>query len=193
MIGRRAPVPETSRRRRRPGISLPVLSSLLLASPAPAAVPALTVTADAALRFGAFVVPSSGSRTVSASGAVVNDGIFPLASTPVGPSQFTVAYDRGNQNGKPITVTFQMMLSSVPTVTQTGVSGRLSAFDSDLPGAALLVPGRVVTYTIANCTTRICAKSFRVGARLDVTRSSGGANLTIALPVIATLLSVEGN
>ncbi len=192
MIGRRVPVPETLRRQRRLGVPLLILSSLLPTSPAPAAVPTLTVTADAALRFGAFVVPSSGSRTVSASGAVINDAIFPVASAPVGPSQFTVAYDRGNQNPKAIRVTFQMVLSSVPAVTQTGVSGRLSAFDSDLPGAALLVPGRIVTYTIANCTTRICAKSFRVGARLDVTRRSGGANLTIALPVIATLVSVEG-
>ena len=174
-------------------LSLPLLalSLLLPAGPAATAVPALSVTPDAALRFGTFVVPSSGSRTVSASGAVINEAIFPVASAPVGPSQFTVSYDRGNQESKPITVTFQVILSSVSPVTQTGVSGRLSRFDSDLPGAAVLVPGRVVTYTIANCTTRICAKTFRIGARIDVTRSSGGASLTIALPVIATLVSVE--
>ena len=164
---------------------------LTLPAPAPAAVPTLTVTADAALRFGTFVVPSSGSRTVSANGTVINEAILPVASAPVGASQFTVAYDRGNQDHKPITVTFQVVLGSVSPATLPGVSGRLSGFDSNLPGAGVLVPGRIVTQTIANCITRVCARTFRIGARLDVTRSSGGASLTIGLPVIATLISVE--
>jgi len=161
------------------------------AAPTFAATPAVTLSADAPLRYGAFVVFSSGSRTVSATGAVTNVSITPIASAPVGPAQFTVAYDRGNQNGKPITVVLQVVLASAPQVSQGGVTGRLSAFDSDLPGALNLLPGQAVTYTIANCTTRVCSKTFRVGARLDVTRSTGGAALSIQLPVLATLISVD--
>ena len=88
------------------------LGLLIPSAPAPAAVAALTVTADAALRFGTFVVPASGSRTVSASGAVINDAVFPVASSPVGPSQFTIAYDRGSEDHKPITVTFRCCLEA---------------------------------------------------------------------------------
>jgi hypothetical protein len=151
----------------------------------------LTITPDTVLRFGAFVVITSGSRTVSASGTVTNTSVFPVGSSPVGPAQFTVTYDRGNNNQKPLDVVFEVILAGVSPVNQAGVTGRLSGFDSDLTGAAVLVPGQAYRYTIPNCVTRTCSKSFRVGARLDVTRSSGGGDLTIPLPMVANIISVD--
>lgn len=170
-----------------------IAAAALLAQPSPAlAAPAsLTITADTALRFGAFVVVASGSRTVSASGAVTNSGIFPVNTAPVGPGQFTVTYDRGNNSPQVLSVTFQLMLGSVAPVSQAGVTGALSGFVSDLPGAPVLIPGRMVTYTMPNCPNRTCSVTFRVGARIDVTRASGGAALTIVLPMTATLISAE--
>ncbi len=171
----------------------PILAAALFAplSPARGAPESLSVSADTPLRFGAFVVISSGSRTVSASGTVTNVAIFPIASAPVGPAQFTVTYDRGNNSQRPLNIVFDVMLGQVSPVSQSGVTGVLSAFGSDLAGAAALVPGQVYTYTMANCVTRICSRSFRIGARIDVTRASGGAALTIQLPVIANLISSD--
>ena len=166
-------------------------AALALPASAEAAPASLTVTPDTALRFGSFVVITTGSRTIGAGGAVTNSGIFPVGSAPVGPAQFTVTYDRGNNNPQVLSVTFQLMLGSVSPVSQAGVTGRLSGFVSDLPGAAVLVPGQVVTYTIPSCPARTCSKTFRVGARLDVSRASGGAVLNIALPVTATLISAD--
>jgi Domain of unknown function (DUF4402) len=167
------------------------VAALIAPVPAQAAPASLTVTPDTALRFGSFVVITTGSRTVSASGAVTNSGIFPVGTAPVGPAQFTVTYDRGNNSPQTLSVTFQLVLGSVAPVSQAGVSGTLSGFVSDLPGAAVLVPGQVITITIPSCATRTCSRTFRVGARLNVTRTSGGAALTIALPVTATLISAD--
>ena len=83
------------------------------------------------------------------------------------------------------------MLGSVSPVSQAGVTGSLAGFVSDFPGAAVLVPGQVFTYTMPSCPTRTCSKTFRIGARLDVTRTSGGAALTIALPMTATLIAAD--
>ena len=166
-------------------------AALALPATAHAAPAAVTITADTVLRFGNFVVISTGSRTISASGAVTNSGIFPVGSAPVGPAQFTVTFDRGNNSPQAMTATIQVVLGTVSSVSQAGVTGSLSGFVSDLPGAAVLVPGQVVTYTIPSCAARTCSRTFRIGARLDVTRASGGAALTIALPVTATLISSD--
>ncbi len=168
-----------------------VLAAIGLGSPAHAVPESLTISADANLRFGAFVVIASGSRTVRANGAVTNASIFPIVTVPTGPAQFTVTYDRGNQSGKPVDITFQVLMSSISAVNVNGVTGTLSSFDSDLEGAAVFVPGQAYSFTIRNCSQRACSKTFRVGGRIDVSRSSAGATLTIALPMIATLISVQ--
>jgi len=172
---------------------MPVMMTVLAAQsiPAVAAPESLTVTADAQLRFGAFIVVSQGSRRVSANGTVTNDSIYPVGNSPVGPAQFTVTYDRGNANQKPLNIVFDVSLAGVSPVNQAGVRGTLSAFDSDLAGASVLVPGRSYRATITNCVTRTCSQTFRVGARLDVSRSSGGGVLTIALPIVANLISSD--
>lgn len=145
-------------------------------------------TAD--LRFGRFAVFASGWRSVGASGAVSGSGIMAVAGSSTGPAQFTLRYDRGSTSTRPITVAAQVMLIAPGQLIKDGVVARLSAFESDLPGGSLLVSGMPVTVTIANCTTRVCTANFAIGARIDVDRQAGGADLTIPLPVTAILLAV---
>jgi len=159
----------------------------LLATP-PARADNLVLTANQQLRYGSFAVPGTGSRTVSATGLVTDSGVLPV-SGPTGPAQFTLAFDRGG-GSNPVTLVIQVLLGSVGPVSQGGVTGALSAFTTDLPGVPLLVPGQAAILSLPGCATRICTRSFRIGARLDVTRASGGAALTIPLPVSATILAV---
>ncbi|MDE2404540.1 MAG: DUF4402 domain-containing protein [Sphingomonadales bacterium] len=169
-----------------------VLALLACLSPATArADAALTVTADQPLRFGSLVVPASGSRTIDPGGAVTGSGLVALAGDAVGPAQFTVTYDRGADSTRPITIVVQVLLAGGATQVQGGVTGVLSNFRTDLPGTPTLLPGQPMMLVIANCTERRCSRSFRVGARVDITRSSGGARLTLPVPVSATLLAAQ--
>jgi hypothetical protein len=164
----------------------PVALAVLAASPARA--DNLTLTADQQLRYGSFAVPGTGSRTVSATGLVTDSGVLPV-SGPTGPAQFTLAFDRGGSSN-PVTLVIQILLGSVGAVSQGGVTGTLSSFVSDLPGVPLLVPGQATIFNLTGCATRICTRTFHIGARIDVTHASGGAALTIPLPVSATVLAV---
>ena len=150
----------------------------------------ITVNADQALRFGSFVVTATGSRTVSASGTVTSNGVFSAGNDPAGPAQFTMTYDRGVDASQSIAIIVQVLLSGSASVTQAGVTGTLSNYDTDLPGITLLTPGQSVLFTIANCTQRRCSQTFHIGARLDVTRNSGTAALVLPLPVTANVLAV---
>jgi len=150
----------------------------------------ISLSADQVLRFGTFVAPSTGSRTVDAGGAVANSGVFPIGGDPVGPAQFTLTYNRAPGSTGAVTVIVQVLMASSATQVQGGVTGTLSAFSTDLPGIPLLFPGQAVTFTMNNCRPPSCSQTFHVGARLDVTRTSGGATLSIPLPVSATVLAV---
>jgi len=162
-----------------------------MAPSADAKQPTFRIVADTDLRFGQFVVFSTGSRTVTATGTVRDNAIFPVPSAPTGPAQFTVVYDRGNEGRKSLDLEIGVALLNVSPVEVNGVKGVLSAFETDLPGYANIAPGDEIRISIKNCQVRLCAKSFRVGARLDVQKSSGSAVLRIALPMTATLFSVE--
>jgi hypothetical protein len=164
----------------------------LLVGPTPciAAPASLNINADQQLRFGTFVVPTIGSRTVSATGAITNVSIVPIGGG-AGPAQFTLSYDRGNQNSKVLSITVSLVMDSVPGVTQGGVSATVSNFDTDLPGTLSITPGQPITYTLANCATRVCSQTFHVGGRIDMTRSSGGATLNVPLNFTASLLAVN--
>lgn len=162
--------------------------ALALAVPGTARADNVVLSADQPLRFGTMVVPGSGSRTISASGGVTDSNLFAV-SGPTGPAQFTLSVDRGGSSNV-VSVVVQIVLPSVPSVTQAGVTGTLSALATDLPGLPLLVPGQFASFTISNCATRICTLTFHVGGRIDIVRSSGGAALTFALPVTATVLAV---
>lgn len=151
----------------------------------------IIVTQDAPLRFGSFVVPSSGSRQVTASGMVTNQSIIDAHTGPTGPAQFTIAYDRGNQSRRMLDIQIEVVLFGVPQVTVGGVSARLSSFDTDIPGVSALTPGQAVTISLRNCITRVCSTTFHIGGRLDVTRSYGGAVITVPLPISATVVAVN--
>ena len=180
-----------ARRRLRDGIRTagPLLAGLL-SGVAQADVPEMTISADQPLRFGSFVVPESGSRTVSATGVVTGEGVLPAGNAPAGPAQYTVTYDRGSEGGGVVSVVVQVLLAVSPVVVQPGLSGALSGFDTDLPGVGRLVPGQIATFTMTNCAQRRCSQTFHVGARLDIAHASGGAVLVLSLPVSATVQAV---
>lgn len=169
----------------------PVLVLVLAPLPARADPARAVVTADARLDFGRMVVVGSGSRRVTAAGAVVDSGVMPAPGGTTRPAQFTVSYDRGNESRRPLDVTLEVVLSAPGAVDAGGVSGRLSAFETDLPGYAAIAPGQVLQITLPNCTQRVCSRSFRVGARIDLTRSYGGGTLNLPLPIDATLVNVD--
>ena len=168
------------------------LLAVILAPAAPALAdqPSLTLTSDANLRFGSFAAFSSGSRGISPSGGVTDNGIFAVNTSGIGPAQFTISYDRGNNDQRALTIILNLLLTDPGPVSQGGVTGTPSGFTTDLAGPGLITPGQFRVVTLANCTTRICSQSFHIGATLSVSRSSGGAKLSLPLPVSANLVSV---
>lgn len=177
----------------RSALLAPVLALLPVAGTIHAAPPALDLLPGRELRFGTVVVTDAGSRMVSASGAVTNDSIMPMGFASARPASFTIAYDRGSDENRPLSITIEIELSSIPPVSRSGVTGTLSDFDTDLGGGITpLIPGQPVSYTITNCTTRICSTEFQVGARLSITRSTGGASLSLYPPITARIIAVKG-
>jgi len=143
------------------------------------------------MRFGAFAVFGRGARSLSAYGGVSDEAIFPIPGSVVAPAQFTVSFDRGNESRRPIDVEIQLLLLDPGPVVQGGVSATLSNLATDLPGAASLIPGQPIILTLQRCVSRICSRTFRLGGRLEIARSSGGAQLRIPLMLEATLVSAS--
>lgn len=153
--------------------------------------PSLTVSAQRPLNFGTLVVPSSGSRTLGPDGSISDAGVIAIGGEQASPAEFAITYDRGSENNRSINITVQVFLPGGQMTSTGGVQGRLSLLDTDLAldGGGLL-PGGSGTFTITDCRQRRCTQTFRIGARLDVDRSFGGASLSFALPVTATVLGV---
>jgi Domain of unknown function (DUF4402) len=158
---------------------------------ASAAQESLSLTVNSDLRFGSFVVMASGARVVNATGAVSNIGIYPIASGITGPAQFTVTYDRGNNGRKSLDIVIEVSMGSTSTVRSGGVTGTLSAFTTDIAGVPSISTGQIVTLTILGCTTRLCTRTFRIGSRIDVSRSGTGRTIAIPIPMTATLVNVR--
>lgn len=172
--------------------ALALVSCTLLAAPqaARADIPTAFVTPELDLRFGAMAVFGSGWRIVTPSGGVSGSGILPATGDSPGPARFTVGYDRGNEGNKALAVVFVITFGTVPPVSQGGVSATVTNLTSDLPGALTIIPGQTVQITMSNCRVRLCAVSFNVGGRLNVTSNYGGANLSTPVPVSVTVVSV---
>ena len=162
-----------------------------LATGADAAQPAFALTVNSDLRFGSFVVMATGARVVGATGAVTNIGIYPIASGATGPAQFTVAYDRGNNGNKVLDIAIEIIMGSVPSVGGGGVTGALSGFTTDMPGVPTIATGQIIPIAITGCRDRICSRTFRIGSRLDVSRSGTGRTIAIPIPLTATLVNVR--
>ncbi|MWV26591.1 DUF4402 domain-containing protein [Aurantiacibacter rhizosphaerae] len=165
--------------------------AVLLPAVAAAKTPEVIVNAQSDLRFGTFMVFGSGSRNVSYTGNVTDVSLVALEGNPTGPARFTVSYDRGNESKHVLDIELEMVISTPPRVRDGGVEGQLSAFETDLANTGSLAPGQPIRVELRNCRTRVCSVSFSVGARLDVTRQFGGANLVIPIPVDVTVISAE--
>lgn len=167
-----------------------MLLAVTLIAPVPAsAASVLLLVPDQALRFGSFVVAGSGSRTVSATGAVNNSNVLPVGGGSTGPAQFTLTYDRGASATGPITVAVLLTLSPPSNFGQNGLVATVSGFDTDLSGIPLLNPGQSILFTMRPCSTQICAQAFHVGGRIDVTQPGKGGTIAVPLNVTATLVA----
>lgn len=176
---------------RRLGQSLMFLGALVAAQGKAHADPAsLTVVAQRPLNFGTLMVPSSGSRTLGSDGSISDSGVIAISGEQASPAEFAITYDRGSENNRSINIMVQVFLSGGQTTSTDGVEGRLSLFDTDLALDGGLSSGATGTFTITDCRERRCTQTFRVGARLDVDRSFGGATMIFPLPVTATVLAV---
>ncbi len=163
----------------------------LCLGPANALPAKLSIVPQSDLRFGSFAVMGSGYRIVSPTGGVIDSGIFSTTSGDTGPAQFTLVYDRGDNSKRVLNLNIQLVFSPPPTVQIGGVTANLSAYTSDLPGAPQIAPGQIVEVNIPNCATRVCQRTFHLGGRLDVDRTSGGAQISIPIPVDGLLVSVK--
>lgn len=170
-----------------------VIAGMLPAHPgaALAKVPSVTVSADQPLRFGTLLIPFAGSRSVSPNGSVTDLGLYAVGNDPVGPAQFTITYDRGNESRRLIDITVQVFLSANQVIKVGGVEGLVSDLVSDIPGSGDFRTGGQVRLTIRNCKERRCSLSFRVGGKIAVSRSSGGASLVLPLSASVAVLSVD--
>jgi Domain of unknown function (DUF4402) len=160
-----------------------------LTTPALAAAPSTTLSADQALRFGSFFTDTTGSRTVSATGSVTGSAIIPLTGATPGPAQFTFTYDRGNNANVAYSLLVSVLVPGSASQVKGGVTGTIARFDTDLPGVSTLLPGQSVQVTLLGCQRQICSRTFRVGGTLEVARTSGGAELAIPLPIVVTVLA----
>lgn len=167
------------------------LATLIAGSPAQAATAEVRITPDSDLDFGSFMVFGSGARTISPAGTVTDTSIASLEGRLPSPARFTITYDRGNESRHVLDIELEVVMSAAPRVRIDGVEASLSAFRTDLPGAPAIAPGQVIRLTLPNCRSRICSRSFQLGARLDVTRSYGGAQVLIPIPMDVTVISAE--
>lgn len=172
-----------------------ILYSAACASPALPKQESIAIAPLADLQFGTFAVFATGSREITPSGGAINTGIAPVSGDAIGPAEFEIVYDRGNNaaNPPPQTLVIGVTLLSVAAANGTGLTGTLSNFTSNLPGRPSITPNQMVTATIPNCLTRICRLPFRIGGKLTVSRTTGGGLLTFTLPMTATLLTINGS
>lgn len=153
--------------------------------------PQLRVITQRELSFGSFAVLGNGYREVSPTGGVHDAGTASVGGHGATPARITVRYDRGAEDRTPIDLRIQLVFSAPDALPMGGLTARLSRYQSDLPGALYISKGQPVQADILNCTTRICEKTFHLGARLDVEQQARGAIVTIPISVDATLISIE--
>ncbi|MBY6014531.1 DUF4402 domain-containing protein [Qipengyuania gaetbuli] len=151
--------------------------------------PQLSVINGQGLRFGTFAVPTSGYREISPSGGVTSGGIFALDQSGVGPAQFVVQYDRGNNGRRRMDLVIELVFAAPATFAQGGLTARLSRYQIDLQGYGMVQPGQVIRVEIPNCVQRVCSRSFNLGGRIDVDRTFGGGLVEIPIFVDAVLVS----
>lgn len=153
--------------------------------------PSVRVIPNRELSFGTFMVFGSGSRTISARGAVSDQGVVALEGARTRPARFTILYDKGRGKNDAIDVSVEIVISTPSIVRENGVSAHLSAFQTDLPGYGRVSTGQVLKLRIDNCRSRRCSRSFNVGGQLHVTRQFGGSNIVVPIELDARVVAVD--
>ena len=169
--------------------SLAILSCTVASTPAFAEPAEVRISVESDLNFGTFMVFGSGRRAVNINGLVTDQNIVAMEGNLPAPAQFTVTYDRGNENKHVLDIEIELYINPPSNVRVGGVEGSLSALETDLPGAMRVTHGQPIRITMPNCRTRTCSRTFRVGGTLDVSRMYGGAYLVIPIPIDAVLIS----
>lgn len=177
--------------RRFSALCLALLATAAVHTPAAADPREISVVPESELRFGSFAVMGAGARSVAANGTVTDSFILPTQAGDTGPARFTVSYDRGNASRRSLDIEVELVLAPIGPVTQGGVTAQIGAFESTLPNHPTIVPGQAIRISMPNCVTRVCARSFAIGGRIDVTRNFGGADLSIPLVFDATVVSLR--
>lgn len=159
----------------------------------PAAADTLPVVGDLALtevspiRFGSMIVLETGRRTVTPAGSVMDEAVLSAPGAVPGPAQFTISYDRGNNGRQQLDLDLLVLLPGELRMESGTLSAKLQSIRADIPTS----PGaRQFVLRIAGCVTRVCSTSFRLGGTLEVTRSAGGGNLAIPVPVTVVLTNL---
>lgn len=174
-----------------PFLALGLLVETFVPVPLFGKTPEVSIIPERALQFGTFMVFGSGSRLVSASGAISDSSVIALDGTAPAPARFTVRYDRGNENNHVLDIELELAISDSPRTRVDGVEASVSSFETDLPGGAQVSSTKPVRMMIANCRARVCTRSFQVGGRLEVTRSFGGADVEVPIPIDVRIIAVE--
>lgn len=172
-------------------VALSLAVSSLMAAPAIAKPQEVRVRSQGELSFGTFMVLGSGSRSVSASGAVIDSAIVTLDGRQPRPARFTIEYDRGNESKHVLDVTIELVMSAPSSLRFGGVNARLSAFETDLPGHSRVEAGEAMTIRLTECRTRVCSGTFTVGGRLEISRNFGGARVDIPINIDARVVDRE--
>lgn len=149
----------------------------------------LTIVEVAPLRFGSMVLQSSGRRTVTPAGAVIDEAVIAPSGSSSAPAEYVVRYDRGNNGRQPLDIEFLVILPGVLRVETGTLSAVLQSLTTDVR-AGHNGSGQFIL-RISGCMTRICSATFRLGGTLAITRHSGGGTIVVPVPVTATVLSLS--
>lgn len=149
----------------------------------------LSITPDQELQFGDLVTTGGGYREVSPQGQVLDVGLVSLSTGTAHPARVTVRYDRGDNSRDRLNLRIQMTFTA--SQSDGGGAARISRFQTDLPNGTSFAPGQIVELQIADCVTRICERTFNLGARLQVDPQFKGSQVAIPVGVDATLISTE--
>ena len=160
---------------------------LAVAEPVHAKRPRVEITELQELRFGEFAVLGTGARTVGTDGSIQDVGLVPMGAANIGPAAFAITYDRGNESNRTITIDVSLAINS-GVYSSNGLKAELRELASDLPGFHRIEPGQSMVLTLPDCRQRVCTMTFRIGATMEVTHSSGGGNI-----VVPTFLEVAVN
>jgi hypothetical protein len=136
-----------------------------------------------------MVLQSSGRRTVTPAGAVIDEAVIAPSGSSSAPAEYVVRYDRGNNGRQPLDIEFLVVLPGVLRVETGTLSAVLQSLNTDVR-AGHNGSGQFIL-RISGCMTRICSATFRLGGTLAITRHSGGGTIVVPVPVTATVLSLS--